>query len=117
MSYDVCLKTKPCECSRCGEQHGGEQVYEDNMTSNVACMWNEAGAPLRDWAYDKAHGPASELATKLGDAIATMEREPEKYRAMAPSNGWGSYEGCLAFLKRLRSACLQHPNAIVEVSN
>jgi hypothetical protein len=114
LSYDVYLQTKPCKC---GEYQGGDILYSANMTSNVAGMWNAAGAPLREWAYDKAHGPASELACKLGDAISNMEREPPRYRAMEPGNGWGTYEHCLEFLKKLRAACLRHPDAVVYVSN
>ena len=106
MSYDVYLSV---------DAGGPEPVslpLDWNYTSNCACMWDAAGAPIRDF-----HGKrAGDCASLLADAIATMEREPERFIAMNPPNGWGSYESLLPRLRVLLEAFRNAPNAIVEVS-
>ena len=45
-----------------------------------------------------------------------MEADPETYRAMNPPNGWGDYEGALAYLRRLAEACATHSKCTINVS-
>ena len=125
MSYDVSLYV-PCEqptCYRC--QCGAEHmtppekiVFSTNYTSNCSRMWDEAGCPLHEWAYDKANGRTAEtLIEPLRLAIKTMEDDPERFRAMNPENGWGDYEGALEWLRKILAACRTYPKASVYVSN
>lgn len=114
MSYDIDLVE-----SMCHECHCGDVVYHSNMTSNVSGMWDDAGIELRLYCYDREHAgdEARVVAPLLTEAIHKMEADPERYRAMEPSNGWGSYEGTLSFLRKLRDACLMYPNARIRGSN
>lgn len=82
-----------------------------NMTSNVAPMWRKAGADIADFDGQLA----GDMLPALRAAIAEMEDNPTTYRAMNPPNGWGSYEVCLRFLRRLVEDFAQHPKAIVKV--
>lgn len=124
MSYDVHLDVPctpaPCYC-RCHEtpeKPGTESVFRTNYTSNCSQMWDTAGCRLRDWAYDKAAGrTAKTLIEPLRTAIAAMEADPAKYRAMNPANGWGSYNTVLPWLRAILAACEQYPEARVYVSN
>lgn len=82
-----------------------------NMTNNVAPMWRAAGAPVHDF-----HGELAHICLPvLRDAIAKMQADPDTFRAMNPENGWGSYEGCLAFLRELADDFEAHPRATVVV--
>lgn len=84
-----------------------------NYTSNVSGMWETAlGKPLREFR----DAPCVEAAGVLAAGVQAMERDPEKYRAMNPPNGWGNYEGALECLRRLADACCEHPKAMVYVS-
>lgn len=125
MSYDIDLlgpsESVKCECE-CGNEHykpARRECYSANMTSNVACMWRAAGLDLGLWCYDGplAGSRAAELVAHLDIAIANMTRDPATYIAMEPANKWGSYRGALWFLKGLRGACLEYPNAQVHGSN
>lgn len=125
MSYDVSLYV-PCEqttCYRCpcGAEHmtpPEESVFSANHTSNCSRMWDEAGCPLREWAYDKANGRTAEtLIEPLRLAIKTMEDDPERFRAMNPKNRWGDYESALVWLREILAACRTYPKARVYVSN
>lgn len=107
MSYDICLEA---------DLGGPEPVrvgYLDwNYTSNCAPMWGEAGADLAAF-----HGkPARECEPLLCDAIIRMRLHPEKYLAMNPKNGWGSYETLLPKLEALLEAFREAPDARVYVS-
>jgi hypothetical protein len=81
------------------------------MTSNVARMWRAAGIDLSEVDGE----PAGEWLPKLRDAIRNMKADPEKYRLMNPSNGWGSYETCLEFLTALERDWAAHPKATIAV--
>lgn len=83
-----------------------------NYTSNVAPMWRKAGCDLAEM-HDR---PASEVRGPLWQALQAMRANPDEYRAMNPSNGWGNYDGCLQFLTGLWEACGRHPNAVMKVS-
>lgn len=87
-------------------------VWSENHTSNTAGMWDKAGATLRDWEGITA----SNAEPMLTAAIAEMEANPDTYRAMEPSNGWGSYESCINFLKSIRDACREHPRCTLNIS-
>ena len=47
-------------------------------------------------------GPASHIY--LTRIIKGLEGDPEKFRAMNPDNGWGSYAGLLKQLRAMRDA-------------
>lgn len=125
MSYDVSLyiprETETCYRCPCGAEHqtpAEAEVFHANYTSNCSPMWDAAGCRLREWAYEKAEGrTASTLIEPLETAIATMVADPQRFIAMNPDNGWGSYETVIPFLRSILSACRAYPEARVYVSN
>lgn len=107
MSYDVWMEIDtggPSPASVC------ESV---NMTSNVSPMWRKAlGFPLSD-----LEGVSGALAkASLREAIKSMEDDPEPYRAMNPSNGWGDHESALEYLRKILAMCVTHPKALIRIS-
>lgn len=83
-----------------------------NYTSNCALMWRAAGVDLAEFEGR----PARECEYSLAVAIGRMEADPDTYRAMNPANGWGDYDGCLAFLRGILRDLRNHPHATVRVS-
>ena len=83
----------------------------------------EQGARAGDW-YDqyqkiedtlpRAH--AGDLIGPLSDGLAMLERDPEKFKAMNPKNGWGDYDGLVSFVRSYLEACKATPHAEVSVS-
>jgi hypothetical protein len=124
MSYDISL-TNPSPGESCGHCGGtGKEPTRDedtwygspldwNYTSNCGPMWRKAGADLGE--FDGK--PAGECAPILAAAIDAMEAEPEVYRAMNPSNGWGDYDSLVTSLKRLLKGFQDNPHLIVYVSS
>jgi hypothetical protein len=108
MSYDVYLLEDPCPT--CGHTKGYD--FNWNYTSNCSGMWREAGVDLASFDGRQVSACVVELAV----AIQTLEREPERFIAMNPANGWGSYESLVPALKQLLRAFEEHLTAKVEVS-
>ena len=94
-----------------------ERVYQDNITHNLNTMADEAGL------YDALWRPealgitkASQLLGYLRSGLQLLREEPERFRAFNPGNGWGTYEGLVAFVANYLTACEQYPEAEVSVS-
>ncbi len=110
MSYDIDL-----EIDTGGPEDTWPIAVEiGNYTSNVSPMWRTAlgGKSLREFH----HASCSEAAGPLAEAVARMEADPAAYEEMNPSNGWGDYEGALAYLRALAEACAAHPKCRIRVS-
>lgn len=82
-----------------------------NYTSNCSPMWRAAGADLAEF-----HGKTTdECVPILRSGIAELANNPEKYQAMNPENGWGSWESLVPRLAELLIALENHPGAVVKV--
>lgn len=95
----------------------GEEVYSDNITHNLNLMAKEAGVYKPCWRPDeigvtKAH----QLIPMLSDGYLRLRNRPELFRKFNPTNGWGDYEGLLAFVKNYLIACINYHDADVSVS-
>jgi len=85
-----------------------------NMTWNVSPMYYEA---FGENGIKGLNGMlADEAILKVHDAIKYMEAEPDKFKAMNQPNGWGDYEGALAFLKKLLELICEHPKTTIRIT-
>lgn len=114
MSYDIELLVYTAITGQDGESESVTVYDVGNYTSNVAPMWSAAlGRSLGD-----LHGrSAGACVVWLTSAVKDMKREPDKYKAMNPKNGWGDYEGALAYLENLLHACKILPNTTVWIDH
>lgn len=107
MSYWVYLKIDT------GNTESLTTVVEvGNLTRNLSQMHSLAGC----WIRDFENKSALDSIPILEKGIADMKANPDKYKALNPSNGWGDYEWGLEFLERLLNACKEHPKCTIEVS-
>lgn len=100
VSYDVWLEIDT------GNGHVATVDECLNCTSNMAPFWRAFGADLAEMdgrlAGDCKHA--------LDDALAKMTSASREERAKyEPSNGWGSTEGAIHFITRIRDLCGRHP--------
>lgn len=88
-----------------------------NYTSNVSGMWTKAlgGTISLGELIDQKGERNADLIPHLAAAIARMTANPDEYRAMNPANGWGDYEGALAFLEWMLAMCEAVPEGNVDV--
>ncbi|MDR3080970.1 MAG: hypothetical protein LBV60_08580 [Streptomyces sp.] len=110
MSYDISLRMTV----DVGDPEPVEFCPADigNYTSNCHPMWTDA---LGHSLSDLKNANAGDSLPALQKAVAAMEADPARYRAMNPKNGWGNYEGALDYLRELRNACAAFPDATIHI--
>lgn len=113
------------------------KTFHYNITHNLGQMAGEAGVYKAMWrpyqlhpnftdfeddylAEDKFEASvkmtAKDIIDKLEQGIKTLEKKPNHFKQLNPSNGWGNYEGLLKFAKEYLTACKEHPKAIIYTS-
>ncbi len=92
------------------------EVFSANITHNLGPMAREAGLYEALWRPEELKiKRAVELAPLLSSGLDRLREHPEKFRALNPENGWGSYEGLVAFVENYLKAVRENPDAEVSV--
>ena len=95
----------------------GAPVFDGNITRNMGRMARECGQ-LYDalWRPDE-HGwsHARDLITPLRNGLAILQTDHDRLQQFNPENGWGDYDGLLAFASGYLAACREWPDAEVSV--
>jgi hypothetical protein len=109
-----------CECTRCGNVHSYNErrkLYSANITHNIATMAGRAGIYDFLWRPDEINiNKASQLTYFLRNGLALLKTNPEYFKKFNPENGWGDYDGLVSFVENYLAACIEYPDADVEVS-
>lgn len=93
------------------------EVFWANYTHNCVEMAEEAGLYMAVWRPDEIGiTKAGQLIDPLTKGIALMKADPERFKKFDPPNKWGSYDTFLPWLEKYLTACLENPDASVEVS-
>ncbi len=82
-----------------------------NYTYNVRDMLEAVGIVFNDLRGK----PMSEVSLVFNKGIAKLKKDPEKYKAMNPENGWGSYETLVPFMEEMNHVFSKHPKATFRV--
>jgi len=112
-------------------------VFSKNITHNLGLMAGEAGLYLALWrphrltkgfdfdeyTYEKecefensVEIRASFIIEYLEKGLSKLKENPEFFKVLNPSNGWGKYEGLVNFTEKYLEACIAYPDSIIEVS-
>lgn len=93
------------------------EVYSRNITHNLGAMAREAGVYLACWRPEEMGATkAHHLIEPLRAGLMALRSDPERFRAFNPANGWGDYDGLVAFVADYLAACEEFPDADVSVS-
>jgi hypothetical protein len=107
MSLDVYLR----------EPEKREELFWKNITHNLGKMADEAGIYKHLWRPDEIGiTKASQLIEPLKQGLKKLRENPEHFMQFNPANGWGSYDGLLAFVSQYLRACEDYPDANIDVS-
>lgn len=94
-----------------------EVLYSNNITHNLGEMANSVGIYEYLWRPDeKGAYQAHDLIRPLQLGLKELKKDPEKYKKFNPANGWGKYENLLSFTQSYLAACIENPDAIIEIS-
>lgn len=105
-------------CPCCGAERTTEaEAHSQNITHNLAKMADEAGIYDVVWRPDENNiTHAGQLIKPLENGILELRQNPDKYRPLSASNGWGTYDQFLPWLEKLLQAAKENPTAKVKVS-
>lgn len=98
-------------------------AYTSNITHNLSEMAAnvvlENGMTLADVLWhpeDYNFKFAEDISEMLDEAYNILLSNPYHYRQFNPVNGWGDYDGLVAFVYNYRNACWDNPEAEIMVS-
>ncbi len=92
-------------------------LFSMNITHNLGKMAAEADIYEALWRPDEAgFSKAKDLIEPLRAGLTKLKENPAAFEAFNPSNGWGDYDGLVAFVEAYLNACIEYPHADVEVS-
>ncbi len=92
-------------------------IFEQNITHNLGAMADKAGLYQCLWRPEEIGiTKARQLIQPLQEGLQRLLDEPERFKALNPTNGWGSYEGLISFVREYLRACEESPDADVHVS-
>ena len=92
-------------------------VYSGNITHNLGAMSEEAGIYSILWRPEEVGVThAKHLIDPLQAAIIWMKAEPGRFKKHDASNGWGTYEQFIPWLEKYLAACIENPEAEIQVS-
>lgn len=126
MSFDISLELPAC--SHCGRSE--QTVFDVNITHNVnkivdICLTEASATVARvddsysDWSWGRLHGwhagDVVEILARAEEIMGDSARE-EEFKALEPSNKWGSLTVTRQVLSELLAACRQYPNATIRAS-
>lgn len=90
-------------------------VFDANLTHNLAKMADEAGIYKALWRPEESGLKlAGELIPVLAEGLAWLERDPERFKALNPENGWGSYDTFVPVVRSYLQACRENPDAEIR---
>jgi hypothetical protein len=91
-------------------------VFSGNITHNLSAMADEAGIYAHLWRpEDIGITKAHQLIEPLKNALASMQSDPERFKAFDSPNGWGLYENFVPWIAGYLEACIDYPDADVSV--
>lgn len=92
-------------------------VFNYNITHNLNRMAQAAGIYQHLWRpKELGITTASQLIIPLGIGLKELQDNPEKYKSFNPENKWGDYNGLVKFVTEYLQACIDNPDATIEVS-
>ena len=92
-------------------------LYNDNITHNLGLMAEKAGIYKHLWRPEEMNIKyANELIKPLTKGLNKLKSKPEYYKKFNASNGWGLYEHFVPFVENYLNACIENPEANVNVS-
>jgi hypothetical protein len=94
-----------------------DEVYTRNITHNLVPMAKAAGLYEACWHPEEIGvTKARDLAGLLRAGLVVLLCDPKRFKALNPANGWGDYDGLVAFVASYAVACAEWPDAEVSTS-
>jgi hypothetical protein len=113
----------------------GEELYSANITHNLISMAEEAGIYEALWRPYRLHPDyikqesydmelefegshtmyARDIIKPIKKGLAKMKAKPAFFERYNSPNGWGLYKHFVPFIEKYLEACIEYPDAIIEI--
>lgn len=103
MSWGIDIELPDGECVEVVSGH----------TYNLSPMWRLAGV-FEDGSSDLDGMLAADVAVRAARGMMRAVYDPDAFRALNPTNGWGDYDGFLGVLTRTAILTRQNPTGIMR---
>lgn len=98
-------------------QEDSSYAFSANITHNLNKMAEAADLYKVIWRPEENGVTyARELISILEQGLSRLIANPEEFKKYNPSNGWGTYEVFVEFVKDYLDACKKYPDALVKAS-
>lgn len=112
MSADFYASGPGCEGCGCP----GHELGSWNLTYNLSPMLRAAGFPGWQETVGQLADPQPPTGKRVvpvfEKVLAELRADPDRFRAMNPPNGWGSYEQAVEVFADVVAKVGPHPDAI-----
>ena len=93
------------------------EVFSRNITHNLNVMAKEAGIYQHLWRPEELSiTKAGQLVEPLTRGLQLLKRDPARFKALNPANGWGDYHGLVDFVSATLKHAAEFPDADIEIS-
>jgi hypothetical protein len=93
-----------------------EIVFSSNITHNLNQMAEAAGLYKVLWKPEELGiSTAAQAIPYLREGVCKLICDPVHFKGYNPPNGWGDYKGLLGFALEVLEACVENPEATIEV--
>lgn len=117
MSLDVDLIIAKPACDCCGREEERTVVFDANITHNLNTMAEHAGIYKHLWRPEEIGiTKAKELIEPVRKGLEDMKARPDYYKQFDSPNGWGLYRHFVPWIEKYLQACVDYPEAEIEVS-
>jgi hypothetical protein len=117
MSLDVYLVKKYPACNCCGRGVDEISLFDANITHNLGKMAEAAGVYKHLWRPEEIGiTKAAQLIEPLRAGWELMKSDPERFKKFDSPNGWGLYIDFVPWIENYLAACIEHPDAEIQVS-
>ena len=94
------------------------EVFAGNITHNLVPMAKKVGLYYVLWRPDELGiKDAGDLIDCLGNGLVLLKSDPERFKKLNPTNGWGDYELLVKFCEDYLEQCKTHPDARIRVDS
>lgn len=93
----------------------GHDVFSANITHNLGAMAKEAGIYMHLWRPDELGiTRAGDLIEPVATGLALMASEPKRFKALDPTNKWGSWKAFVPWIAEYLEALRAWPESTVR---
>lgn len=91
-----------------------EELYWANITHNLSDMAEAAGIYQALWRPDEINAKqAKDILDIILNGFCKLLKNPDEYRKLEASNGWGTYENFIDWIFRYIKALSEYPESYI----